>query len=53
MQDQLTATRKRIEQIFEIRNESHDQTVLAAEYREMTDREDVLLGAMRRSRSGS
>ena len=50
MQNELTATRKRIEQIFGIRNESQDHSLLVAEYREMTAREDVLLRTIRRSR---
>jgi hypothetical protein len=47
MQTQLAAIRERIEEIFAIRNESHDQTVLDAEYHWLTDREAILLKADR------
>jgi hypothetical protein len=47
MQTQLAAIRERIEQIFAIRDESRDQTALAAEYRALLEREAILLRAPR------
>ena len=45
MQTQLAAIRERIDEIFALRNESHDQSVLDAEYHWLTDREAILLRA--------
>ena len=47
MRTELTATRTKIAEILAIREDLRDQTILAAEYRRLTDREDALLLAIR------
>jgi hypothetical protein len=46
MRTQLAVIRSRIEEIFVIRDDAHDQTLLAAEYRALIDREVLLLLAI-------
>jgi hypothetical protein len=47
MQTELAATRTKIDEIFAVREDLHDQTALAAEYHRLTEREDALLLAIR------